>query len=67
MIKNVNLDAQLVYAAMRGAFVPAAIGLGITANEAFDRAAWLKRQPTEYVAQVSDRVVEIENQASPSA
>jgi hypothetical protein len=62
MEKDVNLDAQLVYAAMRGQFVPCAIALDMTANEAFDRAAWLKRQSAAYITQVSDRVVEMESQ-----
>jgi len=59
--QNLQLDATLVHAATKGLFVPCAIGLGLTADEAWHRADWLKHQPEAYIIQVSDRVVEMEN------
>lgn len=59
--ENIELDATLVHAATIGLFVPCAIGLGMTADEALGRAYWLKRQSQEYITAVSLRVVEIEN------
>lgn len=58
--KNVGLDAILVHAAMSGEFIVAAIGLGLTPNEAHHRSDWLKSQSDDYIKQVSDKVVEIE-------
>ncbi len=59
--QNLQLDATLVHAATKGLFVPCAIGLGMTADEAWHRADWLKHQPEAYITKVCDRVVEMEN------
>jgi hypothetical protein len=58
--KNVQLDALLVHAAMHGLFDRAAIGLGLTANEAYSRAAWLKEQSDSYVQKVAEAVAKLE-------
>lgn len=58
--KDVNLDAVLVHASMRGLFVPCTIGLGMKPHEAYGRAEWLKTQSKRYLADVSNRVAEIE-------
>lgn len=58
--KNVKLDAKLVHASMHGLFVPCAIQLGFTAQEASGRAEWLKRQDEEYVTKVANEVVIME-------
>lgn len=59
--KDLELDAQLVFAAMHGMFVPCAIKLGLKADEAWHRSQWLKHQG-KYVDQVADRVVELEKE-----
>ena len=64
--RNVELDAALVYAGLHGGlgrYMLTARSLGIeTPDDAFWRARWLKRQPEEYIAAVSDRVVELEHE-----
>ena len=62
--QDVELDARLVVAAMRGGmigFMGEALRLGMpdTAT-ATGRGDWLKRQPKAYVKAVTDRAVEIE-------
>jgi len=59
--KDVRVDAILVHAAMHDLFAPAAIGLGLTATEAFGRAMWLKHQSAAYIIEVTDKVLEMEN------
>ena len=61
---DVQLDATLVLAAMRGLFVPCAIGLGMTPDEAYGRAAWLKKQPEKYISAVADAAAEREGGAA---
>ena len=60
--KDLELDARLVHAAMRGLFARFVVGMGtMTTSEAFGRAEWLKRQSDAYVQLVTDRVIELEN------
>lgn len=59
--RNVDLDATLVHAAMAGLFVPCAIQLGLSPDEAFGRSLWLKRQPKSYVDKVVNKVMEIQD------
>jgi hypothetical protein len=61
--RDVHLDAILVHAAINNLFEPCAIGLGMTADEAFGRAKWLKKQSKSYILSVSEEVVRIENEA----
>jgi hypothetical protein len=60
--KNINLDAVMVHASMRGLFDPCILGLGMTVSEGYARAMWLKKQSDKYIRSVSDRVVEMENE-----
>ena len=62
MEKDIKLDAILVHAAMRGMFEPCAIGLGMTADEAFKRCEWLKNQSESYIKSVTKEVVYIESE-----
>lgn len=62
--KDVRLDAVLVHAAIHGQFVPAAIQLGLTADEAWKRAYWLKSQSEDYINKVADAVVAYEKELS---
>jgi hypothetical protein len=59
---DVKLDATLVHASLRGLFVPCAIGLGLTTDEAFGRAEWLKKQPETYITEVSEAVEKMETE-----
>lgn len=59
--RDIELDAVMVHASMLGLFEPCAISQGMSPNEAYARAYWLKRQPIEYIEKVSNRVVELEN------
>lgn len=58
--KNVLMDAILVHGAMHGLFVPAAIYLGMTPDEANERAYWLKSQSEDYISKVSEAVASYE-------
>lgn len=55
------LDSTLVYASMRGMFEVTAWRLGLTPDEAFGRAEWLRQQPERYIKQVCDKVAELES------
>lgn len=66
MEKNIELDAQMVLASMKGG-IDGLMQLGFrlkhiftTTNMVTDRAAWLKEQSPKYIKQVSDRAAEIE-------
>ncbi len=63
-VHNVELDAVLVLAGMRGglhAVLGTAMRLGLSEpDEAIDRAAWLRKQSDDYITQVVNRVVELE-------
>ena len=61
--RNVELDAVMVRASMLGLFELFAIQYFETASEAWARAEWLKKQPEEYIMQVSDLVEEQERMA----
>ena len=58
--KDIKLDAVLVHARIHGLYEVAAIGLGLTASEAYNRSLWLRKQSSKYIDQVSDKVVKIE-------
>lgn len=58
--KDIELDAKMVLAGMRGQFVPCAISLGMTASQAFDRAEWLKKQSRQYIHAVTLQVKKLE-------
>lgn len=59
--QDVERDAVLVHAAMRGLVVPAAIRLGLEPDDAFVRhPEWLRRQPVAYIKRVADRVTKME-------
>ena len=58
--EDIELDAKMVYASMAGMFVPFAIQAGLKPNEAFGRAEWLRKQPSEYLDKVVKRVQELE-------
>lgn len=60
--KDIDLDAKLVLAALRGMFEPVAMQIFRTPDEAFCRAEWLKHQSDSYISKVSDKVVEMENE-----
>jgi hypothetical protein len=65
MKKNVKLDALLLHAALHDLFVPCAIGLHLTPDEAFGRSDWLRKQKTSYIQKVIALVMEIENETHP--
>ena len=64
---DVELDARLVLASMRGGidrFLATAMArrdIFDGPDAALDRAAWLKRQSKAYIKKVSDRAAEIES------
>lgn len=61
--RDIERDAVLVHASMRGLHIPAAIGLGLTPDEALvHHPAWLKAQGASYIHQVSRRVAEMEGE-----
>jgi hypothetical protein len=60
MEQDLELDAVLVHASIRGLWAQAAIYFGMTVGEAHARAEWLKVQPQAYISKVSDRVQELE-------
>lgn len=57
--EDVELDANMVFASMGGVFVPFAISVDMTPDEAYGRAVWMKRQPETYLMQVVNRVAEL--------
>lgn len=61
--KDVELDAQMLYAGMKGMFEPYCIQQGMTTSEAFGRAEWLKKQSRQYIHAVEMEVRRIEQKA----
>lgn len=65
--QNIDLDAVLVKAAMTGgihAYMNACFlrrDVFPDTNTAMARAEWFKKQPEEYLAQVTAKIIEIEN------
>ena len=54
--KDINLDAQMVYAGMKNRFEPYAVSIGMKPDEAFGRAEWLKKQSRQYIHAVTLQV-----------
>lgn len=68
--ENVELDAGLVFAAMRGGidgvmnFAFARKYIFTTTEMATDRCEWLKKQSEEYITKVSKKAAELERKAN---
>lgn len=59
--KDVELDARLVLAGMKGVFEQAAVALGLDGpSQAFGRAEWLKKQSRQYIHQVEMKIKKLE-------
>ncbi|HDZ04887.1 hypothetical protein LCGC14_0370520 [marine sediment metagenome] len=64
--ENIELDARIVFAAMRGG-IDGVMEFAFnhrqhfkTANDAVERAKWLKTQSEDYITKVSEKAAKIE-------